>query len=156
MNICSWEAGREEVTMCKAYVNWALIIRTWHALYINREFSTVQAILCIWSPNRKNLIVGLDDHQVWRWMRLAKCKAANALWDCARTVLFYCFVDDGMFNRSSAFPVRILTSVRSLMVSLFKSKGRWHWQFSPPVIKKYPTAAPMRWCVIIFWLSWNV
>ncbi len=53
------------------------------------------------------------------------------------------------------FPVKILTSVRSLMVSIFKWKGRWHWQFSPAVMQMYPTATPTPWCVIILWLSQN-
>lgn len=123
---------------------------------MKRDSSTACATLLMWSHNRRNLVVGLDDHNVWHGVWRAECKTANAPWDCAKSVLFYCFADDGMFDRGSEFPVKILTSVRSLMVSIFKWKGRWHWQFSPAVMKMYPTAAQTLCCFIISWLSWNV
>lgn len=69
-------------------------------------------------------------------------------WDCAKSVPFYHLGHDGMFSRSSELPVKILTSVRSLMVSIFKWNGHWHWQFSPAVMKTYPTATPTLWCVL--------
>lgn len=87
------------------------------------------------------------DHDAWHGIWLAMCKTANAPWDLAKSVLFfYCFADEWMFNRSSEF---LLTSVTSLMVFVFKWKGRWHWQFSPAVIKMYPAETPTLWCVII-------
>lgn len=89
-------------------------------------------------------------------MWLAMWKTAKALWDCSKYVLFYYFADDGMFNKSSGFPVRILTSFRSPMVSISKWKDRWHWKFLPAVMKMYPTATPALWCVITLWLCWNV
>lgn len=56
----------------------------------------------------------------------------------------YCFADDGMFNRTAEFSCQnFLTFARSPMISIYKWKGRWQWQFSPAVTKIYPTAAPI-------------
>ena len=126
---------------------------------MKRDFSTVQAMLYIWSRNMKNLITGLEDDNVWHAMRLAKRNTVNGRWDCVTSCFFYyyyCFADDRMFNRRSNFTVIILTFVRSLMVSVLKWKGHQHWQFSPAVIKMFLAATPALLCVIIVCLLWNV
>ena len=64
-------------------------------------------------------------------MWLAECKNANALWDCAKSVLLIVLWMTGCSTEALSFLSNFLTSVRSLMISSFKWKGRWHWQFSP-------------------------
>lgn len=76
---------------------------------------------------------------------------------CAKYVGFFLIVlRMGCSNGVQSFLSKFLPSVRSLMVSISKWKGRWHWQSYPAAKKMYPTGTPPLWYVIILWLSWNV
>lgn len=117
---------------------------------MKRDFSTSHAVHLISQQEKLN-------RRTWWSMSVAICKTANARWDCAKSVLFFIVSQMmGCSTKAQRFLSKFWHLLDPLMASIFKWKGRWHWQFPPAAMKIYPTATPTLWCVVILWLSSNV